>query len=120
MDGWAMKELGLMSIETYRMVAIMLNQIEAGARWPKSAVHARIVYLEKEGAVRGRVMSYRPITISAPIYRAWAALRLEDLHEWVEFWGLGEMYAGIPGRGATNAWREALMEVEEMHLENGA
>ena len=84
MDGWAMKEMGLMSLETCRMVAVMLNQIEGGARWPKSAVHARIIYLEKEGAVMGKVMSYRPITISAPIYRSWAALRLKDLQEWVQ------------------------------------
>ena len=66
----------------------------------------------------GKVMSYRPITISAPIYRSWAALRLKDLQEWVQHWGLEEMYAGIPGRGAMDAWHEALTEVEEMKMMN--
>lgn len=48
----------------------------AGASWPRSATHARIVYLEKLGTEFGQVMSYRPLTIIAPVYRALATMRL--------------------------------------------
>ena len=50
MDGWMPKELSLLSMQTCGYIAVMLTQIEAGAPWPKSATHARIVYLEKIGA----------------------------------------------------------------------
>ena len=61
----------------------MLNQVEAGAAWPESATHARIVNLEELGAEFGKVMSYRPLTITAPLYRAWATMRLKEMEPWV-------------------------------------
>ena len=61
-------------------------------------------------------MSYRPLTITSPLYRCWAAMRLQDMAEWVEFWQLEEMYAGVAGRGATDAWHEALVEIEAYKL----
>ena len=44
LDGWNPKEMSLLSIEVCATIATMLNQIEAGASWPRSAPHARIVY----------------------------------------------------------------------------
>ena len=80
----------------------MLNQVEAGAAWPKSATHARIVYLEKLGAEFGKVMSYRPLTITAPLYRAWATMRLREMEPWGRTWAWPEMFAGIPEMGAVD------------------
>lgn len=94
-------------------VAILLNQIEEGAPWPACALHARVVFLEKEGAQVGKITSYRPLTITAPLYRCWGAMRLEDFADWVDSRALPEMYAGVPGKGAADAWRAALTDVEE-------
>ena len=66
LDGWSPKELSLMSRQICGSIADMLNQIEAGSPWPRSANHALIAYLGKEGAKCGYVMSYRPITVTAP------------------------------------------------------
>ena len=44
-------------------------------------------------------------------------MRLEDCQEWINTWALHEMYAGIPGKGATDAWYEALMLIEGHKLE---
>ena len=118
MDGWSPKELSYMSAGACEAIATMLNQIEEGAPWPRSARHARIVFLEKEGSQLGKVMSYRPLTISVPIYRAWASMRLEDCQDWISTWALHEMYAGVPGKGATDAWYEALTVIEGHKLEN--
>ena len=117
MDGWSPKELSYLSLKTCGRVAAMLNLIEKRAPWPKSTEHARVVFLEKEGATPGRAMSYRPLTISAAIYRSWASLRLEDLNEWIKAWALPDMYAGVPGMGATDAWYDALTEIEKFKLE---
>ena len=62
-------------------------------------------------------MSYRPLTISASIYRSWASLRLEDMEEWIRSWALPEMFAGVPGKGANDAWYEVLTTIEEHQLE---
>ena len=83
LDGWSPKELSLLSLQTCGNIADMLNQIESGSPWPRSANHALIAYLEKEGPGCGYVMSYRPITATAPICRCWATMRLRDLDPWV-------------------------------------
>ena len=100
-----------------RYFAIMLNQIEEGAPWPRPATHARVVYLEEEeGLAIGEVVSYRPLTIAAPIYRCWATMRLATLEEWIGSWALQEIYVGIPEMGAVDAWHEALTRIEELKL----
>ena len=57
-------------------------------------------------------MSYRPITITAPIYRVWASMWLKDLSERISLWALPDMYDGIPGQGATDVWYNLLLELE--------
>ena len=46
MDGWYPKELSLLSLQACGHIATMLNQIEDGAPWPSSAMHAKVVFLE--------------------------------------------------------------------------
>ncbi len=77
-----------------------------------------MVYLEKLGAEIGRVMSYRPLTITAPIYRAWASMRLRHLEPWVREWALPEMFAGVPEMGAVDAWIQVMMELESLKLDD--
>ena len=48
LDGWHPTELSLMSLQACGYIAIMLNDIEGGAPWPRSSTHALIAYLEKE------------------------------------------------------------------------
>ena len=112
MDGWHPAELTLVSYEVARWIAELFELIEDSAEWPHAAVHAKIAYLEKEGSRPGEAMSYRPITISSPIYRVWAAMRLRDMEHWINTWALPGMYAGIPGQGATDAWYTLLLELE--------
>ena len=78
LDGWSPKELSMLSLKAYGKIAVMLRQIEAGAPWPRASLPARVIYLLKEGAKIGQVTSYRPLTISAPIYRCWATMRLRE------------------------------------------
>ena len=47
MDGWNPKELSLLSLATCEAIAVMLDQIEQGAPWPRSSMHARVGFLEK-------------------------------------------------------------------------
>ena len=69
--------------------------IEAGKPWPKACLHAMVRYLEKEGSKVGEVMSFRPLTITVPIYRRWPSIRLKPLGGWIDEWALEEMFAGF-------------------------
>ena len=40
------------------------------------------------------------------------------MKDWVAFWALDEMYAGIPGKGAVDAWHEALAKMENLKLDD--
>ena len=46
------------------------------------------------------------------LYRRWASVRLADLEGWVRQWALPEMYAGVPGKGASQAWWETALRAE--------
>ena len=59
----------------------------------------------------GEVMSFRPLTITVPIYRRWASIRLKSMTRWIEEWALEEMFAGVPGQGAVDAWYQALIDI---------
>ena len=62
-------------------------------------------------------MSYRPLTITAPLYRAWATMRLREMEPWVRTWALPEMFAGIPEMGAVDAWMEVTATLENHKLD---
>ena len=120
MDGWQPAELALISREVSKWIAELFKLIEIGIAWPKACLHAKVTYLEKAGSKEGEVMSYRPLTITAPIYRRWASFRLKSMQKWIEGWATSQMFAGVPGQGATDAWYHALMEIEEMMLDGTA
>ena len=42
--------------------------------------------------------------IMSQIYRKWATMRLKHLSPWLKRWPLPQMYAGVPGQGAAQAW----------------
>ena len=117
LDGWQPKELAYFSRKLCGHIANMLNQIEQGRPWPTSTRHARVVFLEKAGAALGEVMSYRPLTTTSPLYRAWGSMRLRHLGEWVDAWKLPQMFAGVPEMGAVDAWHTVLTRLEELKLD---
>ena len=97
----------MLSLKICERLAEMLNMIEAG-----------VVFLEKVGAAVGKVMSFRPLTITAPLYRCWATMRLEDLQGRISSWSLPEMHAGVPGMGAADALHEVLSSLELRKLKD--
>ena len=103
LDGWSPKELSILAFSAYGHIATLPCQVEEGAHWPRSSMHARVVYLEKRGAGIGEVMSYRPLTITAPIYGCCATMRLRSIDDWVTSWALTEMHVGVPEMGALDA-----------------
>ena len=67
-------------------------------------VQAKAAFLVKDPTKVEDPMSYRVLLILSSIYRRWATLRLRQMSRWVDGWALPEMYAGVQGRGAQDAW----------------
>ena len=116
LDGWSPKELSMLSKQACHYVAILLRQVEKGAPWPKSTMHARVTFLEKVGAAIGKVTSYRPLTITSPLIRCYGSMRLADLQPWIAAWATEDMFAGVPGKGAVDAWYGALTTLSLIHI----
>ena len=45
-------------------------------------------------------------------YRLWAKIRLQDVKPWIAGWDLPEIFAGVPGKGAEQAWYKTALEGE--------
>ncbi len=92
--------------------AYLLRAIEKGADWPKGTLHARAVFLAKTDEPSLDPINYRNLTILSVLYRKYGVVRLRNLRPWIEEWKLDNLYAGIPGLGAEDAWYETAMHAE--------
>ena len=59
-------------------------------------------------------MSYRPLTITSPLYTAGATMWSRSMQSWVTTWILSEMHAGVPEMVTVDGWRAALTDLEEL------
>ena len=56
--------------------------------------------------------------ITSSIYRLWGKTRLLHIAPWIAQWRLPNMYGGLPGAGADDAWYSTSLEVEHALLFN--
>ena len=112
--------MAILSDEAYGWIARMLNTIEGGASWPKGMTQAKAAFLVKDPRDVGNPYSYRVLLILSSIYRRWATMRLRRMAPWVAEWSAPEMYAGVAGRGAQDAWYSAAVDLEGAFVEGGA
>ena len=54
--------------------------------------------------------------MTPPLYREWASMRLKHLDPWIRKWQLDSMYAGVPSKGAADAWHGTLSLIENYKL----
>ena len=66
---WEAEEFALMSRYACAWCARLYQTIEDGAAWPEVTQKAKPVFLEKEGAHPGEVMSYRLLLNLSVLYR---------------------------------------------------
>ena len=53
LDQWATQDFSILADEAYDWLAIMFNEIEAGAPWPEPTLHAKGAYLLKDPDGKG-------------------------------------------------------------------
>jgi len=104
LDGWDPIDFKLFSLHCFSVLVDMLNAIEHGAPWPDGIKEGRLAFLAKDPNETEDPLSYRPLLVLPHLYRRWAAHRLQCLPEWIRMWSTDAMFAGIPDRGAEDAW----------------
>ena len=104
LDGWDPIDFKLISPLGFSFLVDILNTIERGAPWPNGVKEGRLAFLAKDPSETEEPLSYRPLLVLPHLYRRWAAHRLQCLPSWIQTWSNDSMYAGIPDRGAEDAW----------------
>ena len=112
LDGWEPIDFKLLSPFSFKFVVSLLNSIENGAPWPQGTLHGRLAFLAKDPNDAEEPHAYRPLLVLPHLYRRWAAYRLQCLPAWIQTWANESMFAGIPGRGAEDAWWLTSVSIE--------
>ena len=73
---------------------------------------ARAAFLAKEEDTDMGPMDYRVLLMLSSVYRLYGKIRLPQLQPWIETWDLPEIYAGIEGKGASDAAYATAIEIE--------
>eukprot|EP00969_Alexandrium_andersonii_P166533 7358839-Alexandrium_andersonii.AAC.1 len=84
--------------------------------WPTCLCKARVALVEKEGSDGLTPLAFRLLTVLPAVYRRWAGMRLQQLASWIEQWATPEMFAGVPARGASDAWWDTAFRAELAHI----
>ncbi len=105
LDGWAPRDTTLFPLACFTFWAYMLNAIEAGKAWPQGVLHAQTAFLAKDPTKQSHdPMDYRLLLLLPTLTRTWAKHRLSQLTPLIETWKVDDLFAGIPGLGAEDAW----------------
>ncbi len=117
MDGWAPQDWSILPLQAFIWLAHLLNTIESGASWPRGTLHGKSSFLRKDPSNPSlKSTDFRVLLLLSILYRRWASYRLFSLQPWIAKWVLDEMYAGIPGRCAEDAWWISSFLLENAHL----
>ena len=81
-----------------RALTALLRKVEDTGKWPSVATCGAVAFVAKDPAqVDPQAGDFRPITILASVYRAWASCRQKQLaQKWVPHWQDPGTY-GLPG-----------------------
>ena len=113
MDGISPRDLSILPLQMFSLLALLLNTIEKGADWPKGMLHGKANFLHKDpDKPKNDPMEVRALLILSTVYRYWGKTRLRTLAPWIDEWKLDAIFAGVPGQGAQDAWYLMAMTFE--------
>ena len=115
-DHWTYSDFSLFPVIAFEPLADLLNRLEQGQPWPSTALPSKAHALSKNPEQPSNCLEYRFLLITAVLYRLWGKTRLRHLLPWIATWQLENMFGGIPGAGAEDAWFGTALEVEHSVL----
>ena len=79
LDGWAARDIALLSDQAIQHMVDLLNKIELGAPWPQHMLTTRAVFLSKDPAKTSNPLAYRILKITSGWYRKWGCAETATL-----------------------------------------
>jgi hypothetical protein len=116
LDGWAARDIALLSDKAIGYIVDLLNAVEKGAPWPEHMLHTRAVFLSKDPSKTDDPLAYRILKITSGWYRKWASCRNRKLRGWIASWDCPELNSGVPKKGAQDAWFNTALQLELAQL----
>lgn len=101
-DGWTTSEIKTWPSLLFSKLADFLNDVEiSGGDWPEELLLQVVSLVPKDDTGDDQ----RPITVSCLVYRAWAAVRAQDLCDWQEQWAHASQWGYRRGKRSVDpAW----------------
>jgi hypothetical protein len=96
----------------------LLNLIEQQGVWPSVLAAGKAAILHKTEIATPTRMHLCILVIPPTLYRRWMSCRLKSHKKWVNEWALGEMFAGVAGRGADNGWCLCSLHLEFLRAQH--
>ena len=113
MDGISPRDLSILPLHMFILLASLSNTIEKGANWPKGMLHGKASFLHKDpDNPRNDPMEFCALLILNTVYRCWGKTRPRTLAAWVHEWKFDAVFAGVLGQGAQDAWYLMAMNFE--------
>ena len=112
LDGWAPIDFSILPCSAFQWPADIMNGIENGMDWPSQLLHGKSSFLCKTAEPSHELGDHRCLLLLPVFYRKWAKVRLSSLAPWIDEWACDELFAGIPGRGAEDAWWTTSLNIE--------
>ena len=86
MEGWRVKELKQLPGPLLDRLAVFLEAVENGGKWPTALERALVTFIAKPESNQMKVEDLRPISVMSAVYRLWAATRSQEVLAWQEQW----------------------------------
>ena len=109
---WTYDDSKWLPREAFVQLCVLLTLIDAVHPWPSQLLHARAHMLSKDPDAPFNPLAHLLLLITPILYRVWAKLRLLHLPAWIASWALDNMYGGIQGIGASEAWFATSIDIE--------
>ena len=94
----------MLPLSAFQLLADFLNRIEKEGRWPTNLAIAKAAFLHKDDPVNAGPLDLRILLMVPSLNRRWASARLLAIDRWIKSWATSDMFAGLPGQGAQDAW----------------
>ena len=81
LDGWTLKDIGILSDDALKLIVKMFNKIEKGAPWLEHMHKTRAAFLSNDEKDTQNPLAYRILKITSVWYRRWATTRIKSLEK---------------------------------------
>ena len=113
LDGWGWRELKVLLVSWYDVLARILSKVEDLGVWPDGLLDAYIAMIPKTDG-GATPLGQRPLGVLLIVYRSWASARMGQLDDWFRSWVPDSVFSAGGGRGSVEAWYTSSLDIEEV------